>query len=398
MERGGGSAGGVRSDGLEAEIEGSTGVAFSGGNAVELLEDEQALRRLAEDIGAATRSVTFQVYYVEKGRTLSRFAELLRERAEAGVRVLVLLDAVGTKGLSTRVIRRMMGDAVAVAKVRPERLRHPFRFLHRAHSRTCVIDGRIAYTGGFGLADKWDPHHGDGPTWRELAVRVTGPAALRLQSRFAELWVEARAEALHGSDLFPADPVRGDGEVTAGLLVSRGEQRISGARRLLDVLSSHAERRLWIYSGYFAPDPDHCALLTSLAKRGVDVRVLTCNARTDLPIVRLAGRGNFPPLLEAGVRIWEFQPRMLHAKAFVLDDRLMGVGTLNVDPVSTRLNDETMLLALDEGLTGELARAFRRDLARATEIRLETLAGQSFLRRAAERVASTFVRMPPLRV
>jgi cardiolipin synthase A/B len=379
---------------LQAALEGAAGLSFSDGNAVEILEDEQSLVRLGEDIGRATRSVTFQVYYTEEGHVLRRFAKLFRERAEAGVRVLLLLDAFGTKRLSRREIQRMVGDAVEVGRLRAQRLRHPFRFLHRAHTRSCVIDGRVAYTGGFGLADKWDPAPGEGPAWRELGVRVTGPAALRLQARFTEFWAEVRGEILQGPEFFPAGTVEGGGRTTAGVLASNAAQPVSAALRFLDVLASSAERRLWIYSGYFAPGPDQRRLLESAARRGVDVRVLTCNGSTDLPLVRLSGRGNFPLLLEAGVRIWEFQPRMLHAKALLLDDLLMGIGTLNVDPVSSQLNEETMLVAIDRDLTGELARLFAEDLDRAREVTLDALVSQSLARRALEKACATLVRVP----
>jgi cardiolipin synthase len=380
---------------LEAMLAGSTGVSFSNGNTVEILEDEDVLRGLARDIRRARSSVTFQVYYIEKGRVLDEFAQLLRERAEAGVRVHLLLDAFGTKRLSRRAVQRMVGPLVKVARLRPKGLRHPVRYLHRAHCRSCVVDGTIGYTGGFGLADKWDPTPGEGPAWRELAVRVTGPAALQMQGRFTELWAEARGgEVLKGSTLFPAEAVADHGTVAAGLLVSNATQQVSAAMRLLDVLCSTAESRLWIYSGYFAPSPRQRDLLEAAARRGVDVRILTSNELTDLQLVRFSGRGNYSRLLDAGVRIWEFQPRMLHAKGFLLDHALMGIGTLNVDPVAGELNDENALVTVDEELTRALAEVFEKDLGQAREITLATLQDQPRWRRWVERAAAPLVRLP----
>jgi cardiolipin synthase len=382
-------------DPLEALLEGFVGVPLSTANDVELLEDEHVLQRLAEDLGNARQSITFQVYYIEKGHVLDEFVRLFRSRAQAGVRVRLLVDALGTKALSTRKIRRFLGDSVQVARVRGERLRHPIRFFQRAHSRTCVIDGCIAYTGGFGLSDKWAPTPGSKLPWRDLAVRVVGRAALTLQGQFTKLWAEARkGELIPEAELFPPEALEASGRTTAGVLVSSGSQAITGASRFLEVLCARAEKRLWIYSGYFAPGPEQRAILEAAARRGVDVRVLTANERTDLGIVRLAGRGQYPALLEAGVRIWEYQPSMLHAKAFLLDERLAGVGSLNMVPASTELSEETVLIALDPRVARGLAHLFLHDLAHSREVRAETWGRQPLLRRLSERAGALLLRVP----
>jgi cardiolipin synthase len=231
-----------------------------------------------------------------------------------------------------------------------------------------VIDGRIAYTGGFGVSDKWLP----GPSsWRETTVRFTGPAVHQLAGAFAVAWAEATGELLAGEGLFPvAPPGPAEGPV-AGLLYTPRSYGTPTPERYLALSLAGARQRIYVTNPYFIPNRSLRQWLKEAAARGVDVRVLTASSNVDVKLTRWASRSHYVELLGAGVRLFEYQPAMLHAKTMVVDGVWGSVGSLNLDNVSLRLNDEATLMIHDPRIGATLDSIFRVDLERSEEISLE---------------------------
>jgi cardiolipin synthase len=247
--------------------------------------------------------------------------------------------------------------------------------------RGIVIDGRVGWTGGFGIDDKW---LGDGHTehaWRETNVRFEGPAVRQLQAAFVAAWAEATGELLSGT---VAADVHADGVVAAGLLATAPTLGSTPAERFLALSVAGARERLWVTNAYFAPDRNFVALLTAAAERGVDVQVLVGGPSTDVRAARLAARSRYDRLLRCGVRVFEYQSSTLHAKTFVADGMWVSVGTMNFDNRSLALNDEATLMVLDRDLGRQMEAVFQDDLAHADEIQLAAFRRRPRLVRVAE--------------
>ncbi|MEO8563334.1 MAG: phospholipase D-like domain-containing protein [bacterium] len=325
--------------------------------------------RLWEDLREAQRSITLQMYYSQPGRMADEFKAILLERAKAGVTILFLRDAFGSGALTKEYLAELEAGGITIAAFRPTRWYQLFKVYHRSHIRVAVIDGAVAYTGGFGIDDKW---WGDGKhenQWRDTNVRFTGPAVLQHQATFAAGWAEATGTLLSGDLFFPPDAdFGGRGNIAAGLLHASPSVGSTSAERYYAFAIGSAKRRLFISNSYFVPSENFCELLVAAAKRGVDVRVLTCNEDGDVKSTYYAGRAKYATLLASGVRIFEYQPAMMHAKSLVTDGRFVSAGTMNFDNRSMSFNDETTLLAVDEKLGHQMEKLFESDMRESKEI------------------------------
>ena len=358
---------------FSASIELLTGTKFTCGNhAVLCLNGDGTYDRLFADLAGAKVTISLQMYYCQPGKVADRFAEVMRDRAQAGVRVLFLLDAFGSAKLSAAYLRSLSDAGVDVVKFRPVNWYQLEKAYARSHIRVVVVDGRIGYTGGFGMDDKWlgDGRHED--QWRDTNVRFTGPAVLQLQATFAKGWAEATGELLTGTELFPTVGEDGErGAMRATLLHTAPTIGSTAAERLLALSIAGARHTLYITNSYFVPDEDFVRLLREAAARGVDVRVLTPGPLNDVKSTWYAGRAQYERLLEGGVRIFWYQPAMIHGKSFVVDGCWASIGTMNFDNRSLAFNDESNLLVLDEGFGGTVREMFLDDLRRSTEVTLE---------------------------
>jgi cardiolipin synthase len=367
-----------------------TGAWMEPGHRVEVMLNGATYERLWADLKSARRSITLQLYYGSRGRMADTLGEILRERASAGVRVLLLYDAFGTIDMPADQIRARTAAGVEVAPFRPIRLSTLHIAQNRSHVRGIVIDSRIGWTGGFGIDDKW---FGDGLTdgsWRDTNVRFEGPAVRQLQAAFVAAWVEATGVLFAGRPtLAPAE----NGNITAGLLYTAPTLGSTAAERFLAVSIAAARKTLYITTAYFAPDPSFVELLAAAARRGVDVRILTAGPRTDINIVRLAGRASYDRLLSAGVRVYEWLPTTLHAKTFVIDGEWSTIGSINFDNRSLALNDEATLMVLDPSVAAQMNRIFADDLRHAQEITRASFRRRSWLERLAERGANMVTRL-----
>lgn len=365
------------------------------GNKVELLcSGDETYPRVYADLRAATQSITLQMYYCKPGRVADQFREILIERARAGVQVLFLLDAFGAQSLPEEYRESLRAAGVRVEMFRPVEWYALEKAYSRSHIRVIVVDATIGYTGGFGLDDKWlgDGRHPD--QWRDTNVRFTGPAVMALQATFAAGWAEATGDLLTGPPFFDASVEAEDrGGVRAGVMHAAPSIGSTSAERFLALLIGGARRSLYITNAYFVPGDSFCELLERAARRGVDVRILTAGDSTDVRSTRFAGRAFFERLLAAGVRLWEYQPTMIHAKTVIVDGCFGCVGTMNFDSRSRAFNDETNLVFLDPNLGGSLHQVFEEDLAYSREITREAFARRRWTERVQERLFVTLERI-----
>ena len=368
--------------------------ALSGGHRVRyFFTGDELYDALLEEVARAERLVTWHVFWFKPGRVAMRVANVLMERARAGVPVLLLLDHYGSKGIGSTYVERLRGAGVEVAVFRPPRWNTLYKAQHRMHIRAVVVDGRVGYTGGFGVDDRWlgDSRHRD--QWRDTSARVEGAAVHQLQGAFVANWAEATGELLLGNRVFDFDDHGGPhGPHTAGLLYSSPSLGSTSAERYFFTAIAGARERCWLTSAYFTPNREFRRLLCEAAARGVDVRVLTPGPNTDRRSTWYAARAHYQELLTGGVRLYEYRPTMVHAKTLVVDGVWAMVGTLNFDNRSMVLNDEVGLLSWDRVLGCELERVFRTDLEWAEEItaeheRIRTTTGDRVREWAAERVS-----------
>jgi cardiolipin synthase len=375
-------------------IELHASVHIEGGNRVEILRNgNETYPRIWKDLAAATQTITAQMYYVQPGAIADTLAAYLSARARAGVRVMLVLDAFGASSIKDEWVEALRTAGVYVQRLRPLHWYSLDKAVNRSHVRVIVVDGRVGYTGGFGIADKW---LGDGRSpdqWRDTNVRFEGPAVMQLQAAFAAAWAEASGELLTGDLFFPRASFDSVGPMVAGLLHTAPAMGSTAAERFLALSIASARRTLYITNSYFVPDDDFRRMLTDAAKRGVDVRVLTAGDETDVKTTTYAARARYEELLTGGVRIYEYLPVMVHSKTFVVDGLWSSIGTLNFDNRSLAFNDESNLIALDATLAAAMTSMFFDDLAQSTEITLPRFRQRSWRERLLEQGANLLSRV-----
>jgi cardiolipin synthase len=337
------------------------------GNRVTALQNgSRIFPAMLDAIRSARSSITFETYIYWSGVIGEAFAESLAERARAGVRVHVLLDSVGAGKMESTLLEQLTGAGVEVEKYHPLRWYNLGRINNRTHRKLLVVDGQVGFTGGVGIADQWlgdaqDPNH-----WRDSHYRIVGPAVAQMQSAFMDNWIKTRGTVLHGEPYFPRLIPSGpqSGQMFRSSAGEGGE-----SVRLMYLLSiANAQKSVRISASYFVPDGLSIDTLIAARKRGVTVDVVLPGAHIDAEVVRQASRARWGPLLEAGVRIYEFQPTMYHCKVMIVDDLWVSVGSTNFDNRSFSLNDEANLNILDAEFAREQARTFDADRERARQI------------------------------
>ncbi len=371
-----------------------TGTHIFPGNRVEqALNGNGTYPRVWADLRSATSTITVQMYYSLPGAVADTMSAVLRERSRAGVRVLLLLDAFGSQTLKKEWVDSLRAAKVEVAVLRKLRWYTVHNTADRSHVRVVIADGRVGYTGGFGLADYW---LGDGlheNQWRESNVRFEGPAVMQLQAAFASAWAEATGELIAGAKFFPPDGFNSRGSVHAGLLFAQPTTGSTPAERFIALSIAGSRRTLYIANSYFVPDDDFRRLLTAAAVRGVDVRILTVSEKTDVKTTWYAGRYRYEELLDAGVRIYEYQPTMMHSKTMIVDGLWGTIGSMNLDNRSMAFNNESNLVFLNAQLGQEMNATFMADIAHATEIKLDEFRKRGRWPRLLEGVSALLSRL-----
>jgi cardiolipin synthase len=360
-----------------------------GGTAEILQNGDGFYPAMLDAIRGAKNSINFEVYIFESDETGRTFIEAFKERARAGVDVRLLLDWFGSIRLK-RAHRRELRDAgVKLELFRPLALRNLVRMYRRTHRRAIVIDGEIGFTGGAAISNKWKGDVRNPKEWRDSMTRVTGSLVAGIQSAFAANWVYCCGEIIAGPRFYPPNDDKGP---ACGLsVVSSPSDAQQPIRLLLWVSFINAQRRLWIASSYFIPDQHLRKAVQERARAGVDVRILVPGNHTDAIPVQYAGRGYYEELLAAGVRIFEYQASMMHAKTVVVDDAWSLVGSANMDERSMEINEENLLGVADEGFATSIAAAIERDLERSKEIDLDEWRRRPVYKRVLENAAKVLI-------
>ncbi len=379
---------------FERTIELYTGAHVDPGNSVwQLLNGDGSYPPLWADLRSAQKAITVQMYYSLPGKVADTLAAVLKERARANVRVLLLLDAFGSQHLGRDWVRSLREAGVEVALLRKLHWYSIHNASDRSHVRVVVVDGRVGYTGGFGLADYWlgDGHHED--QWRETNVRFEGPTVMELQAAFAAAWAEATGELLTGRLFFPNTGFRSAGRTHAAVLFTAPTTGSTPAERFLALTIAAARKRLFIANSYFVPDDDFRRLLIRAADRSVDVRVLTVSSKTDVKTTWYAGRHRYEELLRGGIKIYEYQPTMMHSKTIAVDGLWGTIGSMNFDNRSLAFNNESSVLVLDSAFTTQMDSAFLDDLRYSKQITLPEFEKRSIWMKLMEDLASLLSRL-----
>jgi cardiolipin synthase len=353
------------------------------GNKLDLLQDGDAyFPAMLAAIRGAKKTINFEAYILYSDKTGWAFRDALIERARAGVEVRILLDGLGSGwNLNNSDVRMMKEAGCRFAYYHPLLSWRIDRSNRRSHRRVLVTDGKVGFTGGVGFADQWSGHAQDPKHWHDVQVRVEGPLVSALQNAFEEHWIKAYDETLSGADQFPALAPAGD---IKGQLIASHSFSVAPLPLTQAIAFGAAEQRIWITNAYSAPSSGQVDLLVKAVQRHVDVRLIVPGPHNDQPLTKSAGRTAYGKMLEGGVRIFEYQPTMIHTKAMVIDGMFSLIGSSNLDPRSSQINEELDLAIYDAGFGKRMETVFENDLRQSTEYTLEQFKNRSLWERTTE--------------
>jgi cardiolipin synthase len=353
------------------------------GNKIELLQNgDEYFPAMLAAIRSARKTINFEAYILYSDKIGWKFRDALIERAQGGVEVRVLFDGIGSSWhLNNSDIERLKKSGCKFSYYHPTHSWRVDRTNRRSHRRILVIDGKVAFTGAIGFAEKWSGHAQDPKHWRDVQMRVEGPLVARMQAAFQEHWVKTFGEALSGAGQFPELPESGN--LKAQVVLSRSFS-MAPIPLLQAVAFSAAEKRIWITNAYCTPTDDQADLLVKAVKRHVDVRLIVPGKNDDQPLTKSAGRAAYGRMLEGGVKIFEYQPTMIHEKAMVIDGMFSLIGSSNLDPRSSEINEELDIAVYDRDFGRTLEKVFEEDLKHSTEYTLRQFQNRSLWERTTE--------------
>jgi cardiolipin synthase len=368
-------------------MEGATGVPFVGGNRIELLENgKEFYPAMLEAVENAEHSITMEQYIHWNGEVGRRFAEAFARKSNEGVKVKLLLDAVGSATIGSDILKILEDGHCQVAWFRPVRWYSLHRANHRTHRKSLVIDGRIGFTGGAGIADHWLGNAETPTQWRDTQVMVEGPAAAMLQTGFAKNWLATTGELITGARFFP--PATPAGRVAVQTILSSPEEGRHNASIMYQMALLCARKYVFIANPYFVPDRNIIEMFRECAKRGVDVKVMLAGVSNDIWFARQNSLRLYGRLLEAGVEIYEYNHTMMHHKTMVVDDAWATIGTANFDNRSFALNEESCVCFYDAEKVQEMRDIFLHDVERCDKVSLEEWRGRGLFQRGLELFSS----------
>lgn len=345
------------------------GPALVAGNTVTpLYNGRQIFASMLEGIRHAQKSITFETYIYWSGEVGASFSRALIERASTGVKTHLVIDAVGSDKMDAAQLRAMKDAGVEIERYRSLSWYNLDRINNRTHRKLLIVDGKIGFTGGVGIADKWDGDADNPDHWRDTHFRVVGPVVAQMQATFVEHWLSTRGVLLQGEAYFPE--LASAGSMPAQMVRSAADDGTESVRLMYLLSIASARKSVLLANSYFVPDELSVKTLVEARRRGVDVQILVPGREIDSEVTRAASRRTWKPLLEAGIAIYEFQPTMFHCKVMVVDDQWVSVGSTNFDSRSFKLNAEANLNVIDRGLALEERRAFARDLLRSRRMTL----------------------------
>lgn len=342
------------------------GPAILPGNQVTDYENgDEIFPAMLEAIASAQETITFETYIYWSGDIGQRFADALAERARAGVAVHLLVDWVGSIKMDDEMLQQMKDDGVEVERYRPLHWYNLGRMNNRTHRKLLVIDGRVGFTGGVGIADQWTGHAQDPDHWREAHFRIDGPAVAQMQSAFNDNWIKTTGTLLNGPAYFPE--LKPAGDMAAHLFIASPAGGSESMHLMYLSAIAASDHTIDLTASYFVPDELIDKALIAARKRGVRVRVLLPGEHIDSDAVRLSSKAGWGELLEAGIEIHEYQPTMLHVKLLIVDGELVSLGSTNFDIRSFRLNDEASLNVYDREFAARMTEVFEKDMKDAKQ-------------------------------
>ncbi|MFE4860042.1 phosphatidylserine/phosphatidylglycerophosphate/cardiolipin synthase family protein [Streptomyces sp. NPDC056670] len=346
---------------IRRRLERLIGIAATEGNMlIPLRNGDEIFTAMLEAIRSAQHTVDMMTFVYWKGEIAQQFADALAERARQGLRVRLLLDGFGSRLIEKDQLESMERAGVEVAWFRKPLYLSPLKQNHRCHRKVLVVDEETAFTGGVGIAEEWCGDARNPDEWRDTHVQVRGPAVDGLAAAFAQNWAECHEELFDDRDRFTSHVPQGDAVVQ----VVRGSASFGwqDMQTLFRVVIESAEERIRLATAYFAPDAYFIELLCAAARRGVEVEILLPGPHTDKRVCQLAGQRYYEDLTACGVKIFQYQPTMLHTKVVTVDRTLALVGSTNFNRRSLDHDEEVMLAVLDQTFTATLDRHFAQDL------------------------------------
>ncbi len=348
-------------DGFSNALYQATQVKLLAGHHIELVNNGALFDRLEDHLSRAKQSINIVLFIWRPTGPSSRIVEAVTERAKAGVTCRIMVDALASAEFEKEIKPTLVAAGCDVRAFRPVAKGVTAK---RNHRKIVVIDGKVGITGGFGIEDVWLGNGRKPKEWRESNVIVRGAAVNEMQQAFANNWQEADGPLLPKSD-FPTQEATGT--TRAGFVSSTESAHLTKAERLSQLLIAAATKRVWIANAYFVPSPGMIELLVEKRNQGVDVRIMAASDETDHPEILREQRATYPKLLEGGVRIWEYQPALLHAKTMLVDDHLSVIGSINLDRLSLAAMEEGALVMSDPRVVTELVKSWDDDITQCVE-------------------------------
>lgn len=365
---------------------------YSGNKILHLENGKEIFASMLEAIKSAKKTITFETFIYWEGNIGKEFASSLGQKALEGIKVHVMLDWIGSRRMEQSAIDQMRKSGVHIEYYHPLRWYNVTRINNRTHRKILVVDGRIGFTGGVGIADEWTGDAEDENHWRDSHFRVEGPVVNQLQTAFMDNWNTVDPKVLHGSDYFPQIPPAGN---SVAQVFKSSPQEGSGSVRLMYLYSiAHAKKSIMIANAYFVPDSHVRRLLIDASKRGVKIEVIVPGDKIDTEITRKASMATWGEMLLAGIDIYQYQPTMFHCKYMIVDGLWVSVGSTNMDNRSFRLNDEANLNIIDKQWAQEMVAVFNKDKKFSEKITFEQWKRRPFLSKILE--AFSFIMSPQI--
>ncbi len=333
---------------------------MSGNHVTALQNGREIFPAMLEAVRSAEVSITFETYIYWSGEIAHEFAEALAERARAGIPVNVTIDWAGSVKMDQELLDMMEDAGVRLHRYRPLKWYNIGRMNNRTHRKLLVVDGRIGFTGGVGIADVWQGKADKPEHWRDTHYRIEGPVVAQVQAAFSDNWIKTTGQVLNGPRYFPT--LQPAGDMAAHLFIASPAGGSESMHLMYLMSIAAAEKSIDLASSYFVPDDLMIKALIAARTRNVSVRVLLPGPHLDSESVKIATKALWGELLLAGVEIYVYLPTMLHTKLLIIDGELVSVGSTNFDMRSFRLNDEASLNIYDTGFATDMTRIFEADL------------------------------------
>jgi cardiolipin synthase A/B len=368
---------------FEREMGTLLGPAILPGNQITALQNgDEIFPAMLKAIRAAQQTIDFETYIYWSGHTGEEFARALIERVRAGVKVHLMLDWLGSEKMAPQLISQMRDAGVEIERYHALHWYSLGKMNNRTHRKVLIVDGKIGFTGGVGIADEWTGHAQDPEHWRDMHFMIEGPVVAQFQAAFLDNWIKTTGRVLTGETYFP--PLTPIGELKMHMFMSSPAGGSESMRLMYLMAITAAEQSIDVEAAYFIPDALMSRELIKARARGVRIRVLLPDKYIDSETVRIASKRAWGPLLESGVEIHEYAPTMLHCKMLIFDRYMVSVGSTNFDMRSFELNDEASLNVYDAKFAQSMTNVFEDDLKNSTPYDLPKWRRRSWLEKAAE--------------